>query len=41
MPKERAGVKRARGVVAEEHHLAGDGIDLRMRGEGAGDARRS
>ena len=27
----------AGGVVAEEHHLAGDRIDLRMRGEGPGD----
>ena len=29
------GGQRARGVIAEEHHLAGHGVDLRMRGEGA------
>ena len=32
------GGERPGGVVAEEHHLAGDGIDLGMRGEGPGDA---
>ncbi len=30
--------QRSCGVVAEEHHLAVDGIDLRMRGERSGDA---
>ena len=29
------GGQRTRGVVAEEHHLAGDGVDLGMRGEGS------
>ena len=28
----------ASGIVAEEHELSGDGIDLRMRREAAGDA---
>ena len=32
------GRERSGGVVAEEHHLAGGGIDLGMRGEGSGDA---
>ncbi len=30
--------QRTRGVVAEEHELAGDRVDLRMRREAAGDA---
>ena len=36
--KGEGGGERPAGVIAEEHHLAGDGIDLGMRGERPGNA---